>query len=339
MAGVSRASPVDEGSSSARQEIDRAAQDQRGTDENGKTGLEPNSAQIPSTTAQIAAAYIELCHDPATNWRAWVAELDGTPRDLSTAALATSYTETCHNPLRDVNAWLAITDAAAPDLSTAALALGYVETCLNPSRNWQAWLAVIDDTPPLSPVAHYVQLCQNPTKDWRAWLADDQPRNTGGDYERLESTDWLCRNALQEMQSGMDAVKGGSGADRVHSRPPTNPAEFDGVQPVRREGRIDAAEQIEARQARRFAMLQRFMRAARFALRPIIPFRRRSKATGKGKGRATGGGSAHQLRTTQNRSGKRSAFLQKLLRPKGNATTPPRSVSRQRPPTITPPKI
>ena len=339
MAEASRASPVDEGSSSARQEIDRAAQDQRGTDENGKTGLEPNSAQIPSTTAQIAAAYIELCHDPATNWRAWVAELDGTPRDLSTAALATSYTETCRNPLRDVKAWLAITDEAVPDLSTSAVASRYVATCQNPMRDPKAWLAASDENAPLSPVAHYVQLCQNPTKDWRAWLAEDQPRNTGGDYERLESTDWLCRNALQEMQSGLDAVKGGSSLDRVYSRPPADTAELDGVQPVRREGRIDAAERIEARQSRRAALLQRFMRAAHFTLQPILSFRRRSKATGKGKGRATGGGSAHQLRTSQNRSGKRSTLLQRLIRPKGNTSTPRRSDPRQRPPTIPPPKI
>ena len=102
---------------------------------------------------------------------------------------------------------------------------------------------------------------------------------------------------------------------------------------------IDAAERIEARQARRFAMLQRFMRAAHFTLRPILSFRRRGKATGKGKGRAKGGGTAYQLRTTQSRSGKRSTFLQRLIRPKGKTTPPRRSDPRQQPPTLTPPRI
>jgi hypothetical protein len=86
-------------------------------------------------------------------------------------------------------------------------------------------------------------------------------------------------------------------------------------------------------------MLQRLIRAAHFTLRPILSFRRRGKATGKGKGRASSGGSARQLRTAQNRSGKRSAFLQRLIRPKAKAAPPRRSDPRQRPPTIPPPKI
>src|SRR5271163_653673 len=53
LAGGNLSSPVDEGSSSTRQEPDRAASDQRGQDESGKTGLEPNSAQTPEIERRI----------------------------------------------------------------------------------------------------------------------------------------------------------------------------------------------------------------------------------------------------------------------------------------------
>ena len=104
---------------------------------------------------------------------------------------------------------------------------------------------------------------------------------------------------------------------------------------------IDAAERIEARQARRASMLQRFMRAAHFTLWPIIPFRRSGKATGKGKGRASGGGSAYRARTAQNRSAKRSATLHKLIPPMSKAASPHLTAPRppRPPPTPRPPRL
>jgi len=249
VAGGNLSSPAAKGSFAARQEPDRAAHDQRGHDENGKTGLEPNSPQIPSVTERMAAAYVKLCQNPTRDWRAWVAELDGDAGDVSTASLAAGYVATCKNPLRDTG----------------------------------AWLAVIDDAPPLSAVAKYVQLCQNPLSDWRAWLDDHQPRNTGGHYERLESTEWLCGVALQEMRSGLDAIKGGFGVDRLHLGSPADTAEFDAVQPLRRERGIDSAEIVE-----------------------------RKKNAAKGKGRATGGGAAFQLRKARRRDDKRHSFVSRL---------------------------
>jgi hypothetical protein len=261
-AGGDLFSPVDEGSSSTRQ-TDRAAQDQRGRDGNRKTGFEANSAQIPTTTAQLAAAYVQLCQNPAQDWRAWF------------AAAADD----------------------APELSTASLAAGYVATCQNPSRDWQAWLAAADQAAPaastVSVVANYVALCQNPAKDWRAWLADQPQRPTGGLDEYLESTERLCRVELHEMQSGLDALKGGYLFDRVSSRPPADPAESDGLRPLRAARGIEPAEtaaDIDG-SARRFGMLQRFMRAARLTLRPVFSFyRANGRRGGKGKGKATSGG-------------------------------------------------
>ena len=78
--------------------------------------------------------------------------------------------------------------------------------------------------------------------------------------------------------------------------------------------------------ARRFAMLQRFRRAARFMLRPVYSFRkqrggRHSSSTGKAKGRATRG--AFWLDRDEQRALRRVAFLRRILgvNPK-QATTP-----------------
>jgi len=99
----------------------------------------------------------------------------------------------------------------------------------------------------------------------------------------------------------------------------------------------------DAMKARRFAMLQRFMSAARSALRPVFSFySRRSGRRGKGKskGKASSSGRAFQFRKEQNRGAKRSAFLSRLslgVRPKNPTPRPP---DRQRrtilPPTAQP---
>jgi hypothetical protein len=74
--------------------------------------------------------------------------------------------------------------------------------------------------------------------------------------------------------------------------------------------------------SRRFAMLHRFMRAARLTLRPVFHFRSGRRGKGKSKGKATTGGRAFQLRKERNRSAKREAFLSRLRRVKTKATTP-----------------
>jgi hypothetical protein len=97
-------------------------------------------------------------------------------------------------------------------------------------------------------------------------------------------------------------------------------------------------------QARRFAMLQSFMKAVRSTVARLVSFhkgsrKRRGKAARKGKGRATSGGSAYQLRKAQKRSAKRFTFLQRFVRRKPKAATPRRSDPRQRPPRIPPPTV
>jgi hypothetical protein len=68
---------------------------------------------------------------------------------------------------------------------------------------------------------------------------------------------------------------------------------------------------VEAMQARRLAMLRRFMAAGRAPLRPFIPFRKRkSKRRGW---RGKGGGSAAQIRAATRRAAKRAAFLLLLM--------------------------
>jgi hypothetical protein len=61
--------------------------------------------------------------------------------------------------------------------------------------------------------------------------------------------------------------------------------------------------------ARRFAMLQRFMKAARFALRQFPTWRSQRRGKGKIKGRSTDGGQVAQLRQQRNRTAKRGAVL------------------------------
>jgi hypothetical protein len=64
--------------------------------------------------------------------------------------------------------------------------------------------------------------------------------------------------------------------------------------------------------ARRFAMLQRFTKAARFALRQFPTWRSRRRGKGKIKNSSTGGGQAAELRKQQNRTAKRGAVLNRL---------------------------
>ncbi len=64
--------------------------------------------------------------------------------------------------------------------------------------------------------------------------------------------------------------------------------------------------------ARRFAMLQRFMKAARFALSQFPTWRSQRRGKGKIKGRSTDGGQAAQLRKQRNRTAKRGAVLNRL---------------------------
>ena len=253
----------------------------------------------------------------------------------------------CQNPATDWQAWGREAEAA-PEFSTASLAAGYLKTCQNPTRDAKAWLAASDEdataAPHVSAVANYVQLCQNPAKDWRAWLADDhQPRNKGGLNDYLESTDRLCGVALHELQGWMDSHQRGRGVDRLPTGSTADSLEFDDVQPLREARRLDPAD-VETMQRRRLSMLESFMKAARSTLARLVSFHkgsggRRGKASRKGKGRATSGGSAYQLRKMQNRSAKRSAFLQRLMRPKVKATTPRPPDPRQRPPRIPPPSV
>jgi hypothetical protein len=255
---------------------------------------------------------MKLCHSPASDWRAWLAETVHTMPDHM------------------------------PDHSTAPLAAGYVATCRNPSRDWQAWLAASAEAAPLSDVANYVQLCQNPAKDWRAWIAEDhQPRNTGGLHDHMESTERISSFELYEVQSRVDAIQGGGfGFDYLPSRPATDPAEPNGLRPLRSQGGITPADRdaADAMQARRFAMLQRFMRAARLALLPVSPFRRRRRRKGKSQGKATSGGRAFQIRKDRHRTHKRRSFLERLgdglRRSIAKASAPLRPPRR---PTIRPP--
>ncbi len=262
---------------------------------------------MPSLAAGIVAAYVQLCQNPAKDWRAWFSEAAADTPDLSTASLAAGYVATCRNPTQDAKAWLAASDKTAPA------------------------------APPASEVANYVQLCQNPAKNWRAWLADQQPKSTGGLHDYMESTDRLCSIELYEMQSWMDTNKRRGGIDYLPTGSTADSIEFDDVQPLRGEGRIDASDaaDAEAMQARRFGMLQSFMQAARSTLAHLVSFhkgsgKRRGKATRKGKGRATSGGSASQIRKAQKRSAKRSAFLQRFVRPKAKATPPLRPPDQNR---------
>jgi hypothetical protein len=94
---------------------------------------------------------------------------------------------------------------------------------------------------------------------------------------------------------------------------------------------IEAAA-AETLKARRFAMLQRFMRAALLTLPPVFPFRR---GKGKSKGKATTGGRAFQLRKMRNRVAKREAFFRSLFRKKHGRAQAPRSVGAK----IEPPKL
>ena len=230
---------------------------------------------------------MQLCQNPARDWRAWVSEAaDDTP-DFSTASLAARYVETCRNPARDVKAWLAANDEAAPA------------------------------APPVSEVANYVQLCQNPAKDWRAWLAEDyQPRNTGGQHDNMESTERLCRVALLELQGWMDSHQRGRSLDYLPTGSTADSIQFDDVQPVRAEGGIDpAGDAGHVPRGRRFALLESFMVAGRVLVGQLVSFHkgrtgRRGKATTKGKGKASGGWVVYQLRKAQNREAKRAAILQ-----------------------------
>lgn len=291
-----------------------------------------------------------LCQNPATDWQAWGREGADPLPDLSTASLAAGYVATCRNPARDVTAWLAAIDGAPIDSTTTTErhisdAANYVQLCQNPAKDWRAWLAASDTAPPAAPdisdVANYVQLCQNPAKDWRAWLADHQPRNTGGRHDYMESTERLCRVELYEMQGWMDSHQRGRGVDYLPTGSTADSVEFDDVQPLRAEGGIDPAASIDAEAmcARRFGMLESFMRATRSTLARLVSFHkgsgnRRGKATRKGKGRATSGGNAYQLRKAQKRTAKLGAFLQRLMKPKakGAPQRPPVRACRERPP-------
>jgi hypothetical protein len=96
---------------------------------------------------------------------------------------------------------------------------------------------------------------------------------------------------------------------------------------------IDATA-AEAMQARRLAMLRRFMAAGRTALRPFIPFRKRKrKGRGwRGKGEASGSGGILKLRIVQNRMAKLGAFLKRLKIVKWRRPTTPARPAKQRTP-------
>jgi hypothetical protein len=80
-------------------------------------------------------------------------------------------------------------------------------------------------------------------------------------------------------------------------------------------------------QSRRLAMLQGFMKAARFIASPFVSFRRRSK--GKGKGKATSGGRAGEFRKRQFRDDKKAAAVARLQLEKKPAAL---SIARSTPP-------
>ena len=82
-------------------------------------------------------------------------------------------------------------------------------------------------------------------------------------------------------------------------------------------------------QSRRFAMLQAFMRAARFIVRPFLVFRRRRKT----KGRARQGGRGGDIRKRQFRADKKAAAIARLKGKKPESGAPSRaSATINRPP-------
>ena len=281
-------SPDDGGSTSSRAGTDRAAQDQRGEDGNRKTGLEPNLFQRPEI--DDAAAYVQLCQNPAQDWTAWLAEIDQQP-------------------------------APPPDSDEVSPTAGIIDA--------------------------YLKLCQNPAEDWQAWHDDASFSQQGGLHDDHGDTAEFYHDPLPELQRGLDARNGREAVDRLLFRQAAGRPRLDELRPLRSatgQTELTAVPPIdappidaEAMRARRFAMLQRFMRAARFTLSqfPTWRSRRRGKGKGKLKTRSTGGGQAAQLRQQQNRSARRAAWLGRLL-PARFRTPAPRRPDRT-PPRGTPP--
>jgi hypothetical protein len=79
-------------------------------------------------------------------------------------------------------------------------------------------------------------------------------------------------------------------------------------------------------QARRFALLRRFMAAGRATFGQLVSFHKRKgkgRSTWRGKGKASAGGRALQLRQAQNRDARRGAWLRRLLVGRKKMQPPP----------------
>ncbi len=259
-------SPDDDGLTSSTAEPHRAAQDSAGEDGDGKTGFEANLFQRPLIDA--AAAYVQLCQNPAQDWTAWLAEID---------------------------------QQQPPPLDTG------------------------ESSPTAGSIDAFLKLCQNPAEDWQAWLDDTSLSPQGGLHDDHGDTAEFHQDALLQLQIGLDAHHGRQAVDRLLFRQAADRSSLDELRPLRSAtdqteltapAPIDAPPiDAEAMRARRFAMLQRFIRAARFTLSQFPTWRSRRRGKGKIKGRSTGGGQAAQLRQQQNRSSKKEAQLTARLTP------------------------
>ncbi len=276
-------SPDDDGLTSSTAEPHRAAQDSAGEDGDGKTGFEANLFQRPLIDA--AAAYVQLCQNPAQDWTAWLAEID---------------------------------QQQPPPLDTG------------------------ESSPTAGSIDAFLKLCQNPAEDWQAWLDDTSLSQQGGLHDDHGNTAEFYQDALPQMQIGLDAHNGRQAVDRLLFRQAADRTSLDELRPLRSatdqtELRTVPPIDAEAMRARRFAMLQRFMRAARFTLSQFPTWRSRRRGKGKIKGRSTGGGQAAQLRQQQNRDARRAAWLGRLL-PARFRTPAPRQPDRT-PPSNNPPQF
>jgi hypothetical protein len=229
-------------------------------------------------------------------------------------------------------------------------AAAYVALCQNPAQDWTAWLAEIDQQPapqldsdevslPAGSIDAFIKLCQNPAQDWTAWLDDASLLQTGGFHDDHGNAAEFYQDPLLQLQIGLDADHGWQAVDHMLFRQAADRPRLDELRPPRNatdQRELTAAPLIDAEavQARRFAMLQRFKKAARFLLSPFPSWRSRRRGKGKMKGRSTGGGQAAQLRKQQNRAAKCAAWLARLLPARFRTRTPRRP---DRPPPRRPP--